>query len=83
MQIIEDAGGIIVSRSQLDKLGFDWLEYKVNDVTVRQEYVEQETPYGTRDYPITYTVGASLIDNAYYLVDGVRHVCMAVEYIEF
>ena len=60
-----------------NKLGFDWRIFTVNDVDVRKDYVEQETPVGaSADNPIEYTEGVPLINNAFYRVDGVVKVYM-------
>ena len=39
---VEAAGGIETTLTQSDKIGFDWLNFYVNKVLVRQEYKEQE-----------------------------------------
>lgn len=76
---VEAAGGIRTETMQSDKIGYDWLVYYVNDVVVRKDYVEQETPFGTADNPIVWKEGMSLISNAYYTHDGVRKVWMGEE----
>lgn len=49
----------------------------MNDVEVRKDYIEQENPVGTSaENPIPYSEGVPLINNAYYLVDGVIKVWM-------
>lgn len=76
-KLVQAAGGITQHMEQSDKLGYDWTVYTVNDVVVRKDYVEQENPVGTSaDNPIEYTEGMPLINNAYYLVDGVIKVYM-------
>lgn len=68
---VNELGGIATGIVQSDKLGFDWLETRVNGVAVKREYVEQSNPVGTSaDNPIEYTEGVPLINNAYYLLDG-------------
>ena len=68
------AGGIREETVQSDKIGYDWHAYYVNDVLVRRDYVEQETPYGTADNPIVWKEGMSLIPNAYYTYNDIRKV---------
>ena len=44
---------------------------------VRKDYIEQDNPVGTSaENPIPYSEGVPLINNAYYLVDGVIKVWM-------
>jgi hypothetical protein len=74
VQQVEDAGGIREEITQSDKIGFDWRIFYVNDIAVRKDYVEQENPFGTADNPIVWKEGMSLIQNAYYIYDGVRKV---------
>jgi hypothetical protein len=76
---VNAAGGIREEVTQSDKLGYDWHIYYVNDIAVRKDYVEQETPYGTADNPIVWKEGMSLIPNAYYTHDGVRKVWVGDE----
>lgn len=76
---VNAAGGIREEITQSDKIGYDWRIFYVNDVAVRKDYVEQETPYGTADNPIVWKEGMSLIPNAYYTHDGVRKVWMGEE----
>ena len=76
-KLVRAAGGITQRTEQSDKLGFDWRIFTVNDVDVRKDYVEQETPVGaSADNPIEYTEGVPLINNAFYRVDGVIKVYM-------
>lgn len=79
---IEECGGISTTQSQSDKLGYDWINTFVGDVLVRQEYIPQENPTGTQDNPIIYTDGVPLINNAFYLKDGVLCVWME-EWVEW
>lgn len=65
-RMVARAGGISVAVEQSDKLGFDWRNIYVNDILVRQEYVEQAVKAGTADNPIVWKAGMSLIQNAYY-----------------
>lgn len=74
VDMVEAAGGITVTMEQSDKLGFDWKVYAVNNVVVRKEYVQQETPSGTADNPIIWTADTRLIPNGYYTHDGVVKV---------
>ena len=46
-RMVQNAGGISAATGQSDKLGFDWRIYSVNDVVVRKDYIEQESPVGT------------------------------------
>ena len=73
-RMVARAGGISMTVEQSDKLGFDWRIYSVNDVVVRKDYVEQETPVGTADNPIVWKDGATAYPNFYYVKDGVRKV---------
>lgn len=74
VQQVEAAGGIREEITQSDKIGFDWRVFCVNDIAVRKEYIEQEIPFGTADNPIVWKEGMSLIQNAYYIHNGVRKV---------
>ena len=74
---VQAMGGIVKTVTQSDKLGFDWVNTTINDVVVMREYREQESPAGTSaENPIPYTEGTPLINNAFYLVDGVVKVWM-------
>ena len=70
VDMVSAAGGIETSVEQSDKLGFNWLIYKVNNVVVRKEYVEQDTPVGTADNPIIWASDVLLISNGYYIYNG-------------
>lgn len=75
--MVESAGGISITATQSDKLGFDWRIYSVNDVIVRKDYVEQDNPAGTSaDNPIEYEDDVPLINNAYYHKDNGIYVWM-------
>lgn len=79
-----ELGGFTTKTVPSDKIGFDWIETYLGDKLVKQEYVEQENPMGTADNPYIYVEGETpLVNNAYYLIDGVRHVYMMGEFIEF
>ena len=69
-KLVQAAGGITSTVTQSDKLGFDWRNTYVNDILVRQEYVEQTVKFGTADNPIVWKAGMSLIQNAYYTYNG-------------
>ena len=71
---VEAAGGIKTTLTQSDKIGFDWLNFYVNKVLVRQEYKEQENPVGTADNPFVWEKSMALIENGFYVHDGVRKV---------
>ena len=75
-RMVARAGGILVEVEQSDKLGFDWRNIYVNDILVRQEYVEQAVKAGTADNPIVWKAGMSLIQNAYYTHGGETKVWM-------
>lgn len=75
-RMVARAGGISVAVEQNDKLGFDWRNIYVNDILVRQEYVEQAVKAGTADNPIVWKAGMSLIQNAYYTHGGETKVWM-------
>lgn len=82
--IVEKLGGFTFKTVPSDKIGFDWVETYLGDKLVKQEYVEQENPMGTADNPYIYVEGETpLINNAYYLIDGVRYVYMSGEFVEF
>ena len=75
-KLVQAAGGITTTVTQSDKLGFDWKNIYVNDVLVRQEYVEQPVKRGTADNPIEWEPTMPLIQNAYYSYDGSTKVWM-------
>lgn len=75
-KLVQAAGGIVSTVTQSDKLGFDWKNIYVNDVLVRQEYVEQEIKRGTADNPILWESDMQLIQNAYYTHGGETKVWM-------
>lgn len=75
-KLVQAAGGITSTVTQSDKLGFDWKNFFVNDVLVRQEYVEQAVKAGTADNPIVWSSGMALIQNAYYTHNGETKVWM-------
>ena len=75
-KLVQAAGGIASTLMQSDKLGFDWKNIYVNDVLVRQEYVEQAVKRGTADNPIAWASGMALIQNAYYTNNGETKVWM-------
>lgn len=75
-KLVQAAGGIASTLMQSDKLGFDWKNIYVNDILVRQEYVEQAVKRGTADNPIAWASGMALIQNAYYTYNGETKVWM-------
>lgn len=75
-KLVQAAGGITEAVTQSDKLGYDWRNIYVNDILVRQEYVEQTVKAGTADNPIVWEVGMALIQNAYYTHGGETKVWM-------
>lgn len=75
-KLVQAAGGIASTLMQSDKLGFDWKNIYVNDILVRQEYVEQAVKRGTADNPIAWASGMALIQNAYYTNNGETKVWM-------
>lgn len=75
-KLVQAAGGITSTVTQSDKLGYDWKNFFVNDILVRQEYVEQAVKAGTADNPIVWKAGMSLIQNAYYAYNGETKVWM-------
>lgn len=82
-ETVQAAGGISVTTTQSDKLGYDWKIYAVNDIVVRKDYIEQEDPVGTSaENPIEYAEGVELIDNAYYRMNGKICVWMG-EWVEW
>ena len=75
-KLVQAAGGITSTVTQSDKLGFDWRNIYVNDILVRQEYIEQAVKYGTADNPIAWKPDMPLIQNAYYAYNGETKVWM-------
>lgn len=75
-KLVQAAGGITSTVTQSDKLGFDWRNTYVNDILVRQEYIEQAVKAGTADNPIAWASGMALIQNAYYTHNGETKVWM-------
>ena len=75
-KMVQAAGGITEDVTQSDKLGYDWRNIYVNDILVRQVYVEQEVKAGTADNPIVWASGMALIQNAYYTHGGEIKVWM-------
>ena len=75
-KLVQAAGGINSTLTQSDKLGFDWRNIYVNDILVRQEYIEQAVKQGTADNPIVWASGMALIQNAYYTHGGETKVWM-------
>lgn len=75
-KLVQAAGGITSTVTQSDKIGFDWRNIYVNDILVRQEYVEQAVKAGTAENPIVWKAGMSLIQNAYYTNNGETKVWM-------
>lgn len=75
-KLVQAAGGITEAVTQSDKMGFDWRNIYVNDILVRQEYVEQAVKAGTADNPIVWSSGMVLIQNAYYTHGGETKVWM-------
>lgn len=80
---VNKVGGIKTEIMQSDKVGYDWKNTYVNDILVKQEYVEQDIKMGTEDNPIVWKEGMQGIDNAYYLKDEIRYVYMNGEFVEF
>ena len=75
-KLVQAAGGITEAVMQSDKLGYDWRNIYVNDILVRQEYVEQAVKIGTADNPIVWASDMALIQNAYYTYNGEIKVWM-------
>lgn len=75
-KLVQEAGSITETVTQSDKLGYDWRNIYVNDVLVRQEYVEQAVKAGTADNPIVWESDMPLIQNAYYTHNGEIKVWM-------
>ena len=75
-KLVQAAGGITSTATQSDKLGYDWRNIYVNDILVRQEYVEQAVKAGTADNPIAWEPDMPLIQNAYYTHGGEIKVWM-------
>ena len=75
-KLVQAAGGITSTVTQSDKLGYDWRNIYVNDILVRQEYIEQAVKAGTADNPIAWKPDMLLIQNAYYAYNGETKVWM-------
>ena len=75
-KLVQAAGGITEDVTQSDKLGYDWRNIYVNDILVRQEYIEQAVKAGTAENPIVWKAGMALIQNAYYTYNGETKVWM-------
>jgi hypothetical protein len=75
-KLVQEAGGITSTITQSDKIGYNWRNIYVNDILVRQEYVEQAVKQGTADNPIAWAAGMALIQNAYYTNGGETKVWM-------
>lgn len=75
-KLVQAAGGITRTLTQSDKLGYDWRNIYVNDILVRQVYIEQAVKFGTADNPIVWKAGMSLIQNAYYTHGGETKIWM-------
>ena len=75
-KLVQAAGGITEDVTQSDKLGYDWRNIYVNDILVRQVYIEQAVKFGTADNPIVWASGMALIQNAYYTHNGEIKVWM-------
>ena len=75
-KLVQAAGGITEDVTQSDKLGYDWRNIYVNDILVRQEYIEQAVKAGTADNPIAWKPDMLLIQNAYYAYNGEIKVWM-------
>lgn len=74
--LIRRAGGIEEDAIQSDKLGYDWKVFKVNDIIVYKEYIEQENPVGVAENPIVWVEGMTVYPNFYYTHEGIKKVWM-------
>lgn len=74
LALLSEAGDIRKDVTQSDKIGSDWVNIYVNDVLVRQEYIEQDNPVGTADNPFAYSASVPMIPNGFYIKDDVRKV---------
>lgn len=74
---IEKLGGITYTIEQSDKIGYNWHCYRVGNVIVKRDYVEQDNPIGTADNPFEWVSGMSLILNGFYAYDGKLYVAIA------
>lgn len=72
---------VSITTEPSDKLGFDWHITKVGEVEVKKIYVANPNAKGTESNP--FTDKSVLVDNAYYLIDGVRYVYMQGQFVEF
>lgn len=60
------------------KLGYKWELHGTTFVSV-----EDSEAIGTMENPIIFYEGVQLIDNAFYMIDGVRNVYMNGQFVEF
>lgn len=74
---LEQLGGMTETLEQSDKIGYDWRCYRVGNVIVKRDYVEQDNPIGTADNPFEWVSGMSLILNGFYAYDGKLYVAIA------
>lgn len=79
MQMLMDL--LSVDRVPSDKVGYVWEVIKLGDAEIRKTYVKDTSAKGTMDNP--YTDDSILTDNAYYIIDGVKYVCMSGQLVEF
>lgn len=73
---VAEAGGIKHTITPSDKVGYDWKNYYVNEILVRQVYVLQAVPVGTESNPYTWTATTVMVPNAYYVHNDERKVWM-------
>lgn len=64
------------------KLGYKW-QPMFDGEKFAYELVEDENAIGTKENPIIYTDNSPLINNAFYIIDGVLKVYMSGEFYEF
>lgn len=69
-------GGFHTEVVQSDKLGFNWVDEYIGGALLSRTYSEQESIAGTEENPIEYSEETPLIENAFYLKDGVSCVCI-------
>lgn len=74
---IENLGGLTETTEQSDKIGYDWICYRVGNTVIKREYVKQENPIGTADNPIEWSAGMALVLNGFYTYNGKRYVAIA------
>lgn len=78
-ETLDKLGEVTTEITNSDKVGFNWIVYKVNGIEVSKEYVENGLAKGTQDNPIYFVEGISVTPNTFYYYNDTRYVYMGVE----